>query len=139
MKQIFIRACLVAAAMFALAGSACAQTVVSADGAKVLGTHSMLAVYKDPNSAKAWALYGSGWQDLADTPTRTKYAALLAGCGSRCVLVDGDATGLAIAAADSNGIYCSGGKSLVGFSNRGQPMELNDGCAFWTKAKQTSQ
>lgn len=120
--------------------NASAQTVKAVDSSKALGTGSLLAIKFDSSSGyHAWALYGSGWQMIVDDASKTKYTKLLQGCGSACLTVDGDPDSLAIAVGRSNGIYCTGGKSLVAFANLGQPVEADATCAFFNKVLANSQ
>lgn len=126
-------------AAMALCSVAQAQTVVGTDGVKVLGAGSTLAVKKESGGTRAMALYGSGWQYIADDGAHTKYGKLVAACGSRCLAVDNDVDGLVVAVGDSNGVYCIANKSSINFANQGQPLEIADACAFWAKVKANSQ
>lgn len=133
MKKFFFA---VAAFMFSLSAFAGDKTVTGVDGVKTLGTENLLAVRSVGSSAEA--LYpNGGWQAIADNALKQKAAELVAKCGPACVTVDGNYGITAVAVGRSNGITCGGvgSKSVIGLPGQGQPLEIEDGCAFWQKAK----
>lgn len=136
MKKLF----LAALACFAFTAASAADFVTNATGTVVYGAHSALAIKQDTSSGnRTMVLYSSGWQYVNDDAVWSKYAKLVASMGARGVAVDNDSTKAVYSIADSNGVYCQGGQSLVAYPNYGQMLAIADGCNYWAKVKALGQ
>lgn len=137
MKHIFSRACIIAVAMMAMA-SASAQvtgTVERADGTAVFGMDQILSVKKDFSTGDRTAIrYTSGTQYVKDDAAWSKYARIVNYLGSKALAVAGDPEGLRINVAMSNGVWCTGGQSVVAYP-QGAADYLGDSCAFFDAVK----
>jgi hypothetical protein len=112
------------------------ETVVNATGTIVYGTHTARIVKKDTSSGNRVAVrYTGGWQYVTDDAAWSKYGKLVAGMGARGLAVDNDPTGAVISVADSNGVYCFQGNTLVAWPDIAQGETVLDACAFWVKVK----
>lgn len=137
MKKLF----LAALACFAFTAASAADFVTNSTGTAVYGAHTALAVKQDTGSGgnRTMVLYSSGWQYMNDDAAWSKHAKFVAAGGSRFVAVDNDPAKTYIAVADSNGVYCYQGNTLVNFATRAVGETVYDGCAYWAKVKALGQ
>lgn len=136
-KRIIFAAFAIAAMAFgSVAQAALPEVVVNTTGTVVYGTHQALVVKKDLSTGtRSMVLYQSGWQYVNDDAAWSKYAKLVAGVGNRGLLVDNDPEGTVVVVANSNGVYCQSGQSLIAFPNYGSSYAIADSCNYWTKVK----
>lgn len=129
---------LLIAAIFALSATAQAAptSVTNSTGTAVYGTSQALSVEKDTSAGfnRTKVKYASGYQFVADDASWSRYAKFVAGFDKP---VAASAT-LTYDIAQSNGITCPAGQSMIAWPNVGMGESLNDGCAFFNAAKAAS-
>lgn len=145
MKSMFAKpwaSVLLLVAMIALAvmvlqpaSAAIPGAVKRADGTAVFGMDQILSVKKDFSTGDRTAIrYSSGVQYVKDDAAWSKYAKVKAYLGTKALTVAGDPEGLTINIAASNGVWCSGGQTVVAYP-QGPADYLADSCTFFDAVK----
>ena len=128
---------IIAVAVLAIAASAqAAPAVVNSTGNVVYGTAQVLSIEKDSSAGfnRVKVKYASGYQFVNDDASWSRYAKIAANLKAP---VAASAT-MTYDIAQSNGITCQAGASVIAWPNVGMADSLNDGCAFFNAAKAAS-